>query len=140
MLARSRVMTEMVKYKKPRRINVVSVSLALLVAFGIYMGVQWLPQFLQKQEAFRVLEETGSKFSKRRSLYINHADKAEALRRQMANELRRTGVEDPEMETWIEIDEHEARLGVLYSSWLEWPFDVVARTESIQEIEHVVEF
>lgn len=133
-------MPEIIKYKKPRRINVVSVSLALLTAFGLYMGVQWFPLFLQKQEAFRALEETGSKFARNRGMYILEPKKAEALRMQMANEIRRAGVTDPEMETWIEIDETEARIGVLYSTWLDWPFDILTRTESIEELEHIVEF
>ncbi len=131
-------MAQAVKYKKPRRINVVSVALAAFLAVFGYLAYQYLPLFLQKQEAFRVLEETGSAFSGRRAYYIEVRDATEALRRQMEGDLRRVGVDDPELESWIELDDAEARFGAVYSIWLDWPFDVIEKQEFVYEIEHVV--
>ena len=62
---RSPAMTTPVKYNKPRRINVVSVVLVALLAMAGYATYLYLPLYLTKHEAYRVLEETGSKVAGR---------------------------------------------------------------------------
>ena len=133
-------MAQAVKYKKPRRINSVTVSLFLALALFIFLAYQYVPLFLQKQEAFRILEETGSTFSGRRSYYLAKDEKIEYLRRRMENDLRRVGVEDPDLETWIDIEEHEARFGAVYSVFISWPLDVIPKQEFVYEMEHPVRF
>ncbi len=133
-------MAQAVKYKKPRRINVVSVALVLIIALVVYLSWQFFPLFMQKQEAFRVLEETGSAFSGRRGLYLESRDEAEALRQRMESDLRRAGVEDPDLETWIEFEEGEASFGAVYSIFISWPLNVLPRQEHVYEVEHVVKY
>lgn len=127
-----------VQYKKPRRINVVSVTLALLLAVGAYALYQWLPLYMRRHEAYRVLQETGSKLAGRASFYEEDTNAREELRKTMQRQLVGVGIDDPLLETWIEIEGKEVRLGVVYSAFIEWPFDVVPRHESVYEVEHQV--
>jgi len=127
-----------VKYKKPRRINVVSVTLVLVLALAAYAAYQWLPLYFRRHEAYRVLQETGSKLAGRAGYYEADAQAREEMRRTMQRQLVEIGIDDPKIETWVEIEGKEARLGVVYSAWIEWPLDVVERQESVYEVEHVV--
>ena len=127
-----------VQYKKPRRINVVSVTLVLLLALAGYAAWQWAPLYFERHEAYRVLQETGSKIAGRAGYYEQDAQAREDLRKTMQRQLVDVGIEDPRMETWIELEGKELRLGVVYSAWFEWPFDVVERKEIVHQVEHVV--
>jgi len=133
-------MAQAVKYKKPRRFNSVTIGLLVIAGLTVFFAYQYLPLFLQKQEAFRVLEETGSAFAGRRSYYLADPKAAEALRRRMEADMRRVGVQDPELETWIEFEEHAAEFGAVYSVFIEWPFQVVPKQEFVYQVEHVVKF
>ncbi len=130
-------MAEIVKYKKPRRINVVSVSLALGLALFVYLGYQYVPLFILKQEAYRVLEEHGSAFMARRALYVKDPVKRDQLRLKMSRQLSVIGVDDPDAETWIEVDGKEVRLGVVYTKVVTWPFDVIKPQTKVYEVEHL---
>lgn len=127
-----------VEYKKPRRINVVSVTLALIVLMVGYVAWQWLPLYFKRHEAYRMLQETGSKLAGRAGYYEQDTQAREDMRRAMQRSLIEVGIDDPKIETWIEIEGKQARLGVVYSAWMEWPFDVAPRTEAVYEVEHVV--
>lgn len=129
-------MAQPVQYKKPRRINAVSVTLVLLLLVGGYALYQWFPLYMMRHEAYRVLQETGSKLAGRAVYYEEDTNAREELRKDMQRQLVNVGIDDPAIETWIEIEGKEVRLGVVYSAWIEWPFDVVARQESIYEVEH----
>jgi hypothetical protein len=131
-------MAEPITYKKPRRINIVSVTLVLALALAAYAAYQFLPLYFQKQEVYRVLEETSSAFSGKRSLYVEDPSSRETLRRNMENDIRNIGVDDPELETWIEVDGTEVRFGAVYSKWVEWPLGIVARQEHVYEVEHKI--
>ena len=133
-------MAQAVKYKKPRRVNAVSVTLALAAALLVYLGYQYLPLFLQKQEAFRVLEETGSAFSGRSAYYVKDARALEGLRQGMEGDLRRVGIKDPDLEAWIESDDGEMAFGAIYSIFIEWPWQALPKQEFVYEVEHVVNF
>jgi hypothetical protein len=127
-----------VQYKKPRRINVVSVTLLLLLLALGYAAWQWAPLYFERHEAYRVLQETGSKIAGRAGFYAQDEEAREELRRTMQRQLVEAGIDDPRIETWIEIEGKELRLGVVYSAWFEWPLDVIERHESVQQVEHVV--
>lgn len=133
-------MAKPVKYKRPRKINAVSVSIALVVALLAYMGYQFIPAKLRKGEAYRVLDETASKFSGRKSRYLGNPDVLQALRAEMAANLRLVGIRDPHMEHWIEVDsKHQVRFGVLYSEWRTWPFDIIEKQETVEEMEYTLQ-
>lgn len=127
-----------IKYKKPRRINVVSVTLVLLLLLAGYALWQWAPLYFKRQEAYRVLQETGSKIAGRAGYYEQDGDAREELRRTMQRDLVNVGIDDPRIETWIEMNGKEVRLGVVYSAFVEWPLDVVEPQESVYEVEHVI--
>lgn len=127
-----------IKYKKPRRINAVSVTLVLALAVGVYAAYQYLPLYFMRHEARRILQETGSKVAGRSGYYEVDATAREDLRKTMHRNLKSTGINDPDMETWIEIEGKEVRLGVIYSAWVEWPFGIVEPQESEYEVGHEI--
>jgi len=131
-------MPRIVKYRKPRRINLVTILLGILAVFLVYLGYQSIPNYMLEQEAFRVLEETSSNFAGRKARYLETPDGLVTLRKRMHNQLRLIGVDDPDAESWIEVDGNEVRFGVIYSKWIEWPFDVIAKQEKVYEIEHTI--
>ncbi|MCA9653013.1 MAG: hypothetical protein H6712_13410 [Myxococcales bacterium] len=131
-------MTTPVKYNKPRRINVVSVVLVALLAMAGYATYLYLPLYLTKHEAYRVLEETGSKVAGRAGFYADDGAARDELRLDMQRQIKGLGIDDPNIETWIELEGKQVRLGVVYSTWVEWPFDVVERQESVYELEHTI--
>lgn len=127
-----------VKYKKPRRINIVSVTLVLLLVAGGYAAYLYVPLYMKRHEAHRVLQETGSKIAGRAGYYAQDEQAREDLRRTMQRSLVEIGISDPEIETWIEFEGNELRLGVIYSAWTEWPFGIIPRQESEVEVEHQI--
>ena len=130
--------TEPVKYKKPARINVVSVALVLASMLAALLAYQYVPLFLLEQEAYRVLEEHGSIFMGRKGLFAENDVERETLSMKMLTELRTIGIDDPKAEAWIELDGTEVSFGVAYTVWLEWPLDVIARHPKEFEVEHRV--
>jgi hypothetical protein len=127
-----------VEYEKPRRINVVSVTLVLLLLLAGYAAWQWAPLYFQRHEAHRVLQATGSTIAGRAGFYERDDDAREDLRKAMQRQLVEVGIDDPKLETWIEIEGKELRLGAVYSAWIEWPLDVIERHESVYQVEHVI--
>ena len=132
-------MAKAVKYKRPRKINPISVSLALLAALLIYLGYQYIPLKLRKGEAYRVLDETASKFSGRKARYYEDEDSLVMLKVELASNLRLVGIRDPKMEHWIEIDSlYQVRFGVVYSEFITWPFDIIETQERVEELEYTL--
>lgn len=128
-------MGQPVKYRKPRRINVVSVSIfAVLLVIGVVV-YEYLPLYITKLEAGRVLEEYGSTFRGRDRYYTENTVAREALISKMSSQLRQIGVNDPNMAAGIDVEGKEVTLWVEYSKWIEWPFDIVERQEEVYEVE-----
>ena len=115
-----------VKYRSPRVINPVSVTLVALLLAGGYAGYEFVRVEFAKQEAFRVLEETGSTFAGKHALYRSDPKQREELRRKMQSQLVAVGISDPALETWIDVEGDQAKLGVVYTAQYHWPFDVRA--------------
>lgn len=127
-------MAEAVSYKKPRKINFVVIAILLALIVGVYLLIVYLPVYMRKSEALRVLDETSSTFTGQSSRMLADDDQVDKLLRDMTAELRIVGVEDPEAEYWIEIDDdNQARFGVLYSDWIDLPF--VEARETVHELE-----
>jgi hypothetical protein len=132
-------MAKPLRYKRPSRINIVSVSLLLIAAFIAYLAAQYLPLYLRKQEAYRILDETSSQFAGQKNRYLASPPHLEQLSQRMANDLRRIGISDPEMEHWIEIDDkHTVRFGVIYTETVTWPFDAIEPQHNEVQLEYVL--
>ena len=127
-----------VRYKKQRSINLVSVAVLLVVAAAGYAGWEFARVMYQRQEAYRVLEETGSAFLHRSWLFREDQFERDGLRKRMAVQLREVGVTDPNAETWIDLASDRAVIGVVYTATFHWPFDVLAPIERDIQIEHTV--
>jgi hypothetical protein len=129
-------MAKPIKYKRPRKINVWSVSLAIALAVIVFLTYQYLPHFLTRQEIFRILDETSSKYTASSGRYFAVKEEVKRLQVEMANTMRRSGVTDPSAEFWIEPDsENSVRFGVLYSEFTEWPFELIPKQEKVVELE-----
>ena len=132
-------MSEIVKYKRPRKINVVSVSLTLILIFLGYMASQYVPIWILRSEANRVLDEHTSKFSGAKNRYLQVEKDRKRLKAEMSTELRRVGINDPDMEVWLEVESQtEVLFGVLYSEYVNYPFELMPRKEIVEEIEYVL--
>lgn len=132
-------MAKSVDYKKPRKFNVITVVLLAALAVSAYFAWIYVPLFLKKQDAIRVLDETSSKFSGSRARYMNDQKQLDALLRQMRSDLSLIGVTDPQADVWIEIDDDtHVRFGVAYLEVIEWPFGIEP-TEKIYEVEFPLE-
>lgn len=127
-------------YKKPRRINVVSISLVLVfaaIAFAVW-GI--LPMIFRKHEAFRVLEETGSTFRGRQGYYLADKPAYDHLLDSMSQRLRMLGVTDPEMDWGIDIDSEpgHAIFYVVYTDAFHLPYDFIAPILHEYELEYKI--
>lgn len=127
-----------VKYKKPRRINSVSITLLLFAIAVVYLAYQWIPIVFLKYEANRILEEAGSKMTKQAKLFQTDRRALEQLRGKLRGDLYGVGVDDPQVDVWIEFENNEARIGTVYSVWVHWPFDILKPHEVEYQMEHVV--
>lgn len=125
-----------VKYRSPRVINPVSVTLVALLLAGGYAGYELVRVEFTKQEAFRVLEETGSTFAGRHGLYRSDAKQREDLRRKMQLQLVSIGISDPAIETWIDVEGDQAQLGVVYTAQYHWPFDALTPIDREFQVEY----
>lgn len=119
-------------------INPVSVTLVALLLAGGYAGYEFVRVEFTKQEAYRVLEETGSTFAGRHALYRTDEKQREQLRRKMELQLVAIGISDPELETWIDVEPDAAKLGVVYTAKYHWPFDVLAPIDREFQVEHAL--
>jgi hypothetical protein len=132
-------MIQKVKYKKPRKINPISVSLAAVFGLLGFLAYQYVPLALKSGEATRVLDEAASKFNGQPGRYLKNEKELNRLKRQIRNDLMLAGVTDPNLETWIEADSSDlVRFGCLYSEWIEWPFDIIDRQEKVYELEYTL--
>ena len=119
-------MVKKVKYKRPRKINPVSVSivtLLLLICYSLYRGGELL---MLRMETERVVKRTGVEFNSKRGFYLEQPEqltrKADKLRMDVMN----LGVQDPKTtEHWIDItNPDEILIGVYYLQNFDWPFDL----------------
>ncbi|MBC8070022.1 MAG: hypothetical protein IAG13_16915 [Deltaproteobacteria bacterium] len=127
-----------VDYRKPRVINPVSVTLVAVLLAGGYAGYELVRVEFQRQEVFRVLEETGSTFAGKHSLYEKDAKQRELLRSRMQSQVVALGISDPELETWVDAAPGQAQLGVVYTASYHWPFDAFAPIAREIQLEHDV--
>lgn len=132
-------MAQAIRYKRPRKLNVVSLSLLAAFVSAVVVASEYLPMYLRKQEAYRVLDETSSTFAGQKHRYLKDPASLEQLTHKMAAELRRLGIDDPDMEHWIEPEnDHTIRFGVVYTEVLTWPFDLVGPHEKEIQAEYVL--
>ncbi|NVB37834.1 hypothetical protein G6O69_08310 [Pseudenhygromyxa sp. WMMC2535] len=129
-----RSVNDFVSYKKPRKFNIVVVALLLGLVLGAYLVYVFIPVVICKSEAVRVIDETSSDFTGQSGYMMANPDQLKRLRNKMISELQLVGVDDPNAEYWIEVDDdNQARFGVLYSAWIELAF--MEPFERVYEIE-----
>lgn len=110
------------RYKK-KRFNIVAIALVLMLAAAGYAAYLFIPGMIRESEVVRVLDETSSEFMGQAPRMLEVRDEVRKLQRKMQNNLQTVGVDDPNAEYWIEIDDdNTVRFGVLYSDWITLPF------------------
>jgi hypothetical protein len=115
-------MAQEFRYKK-QRFNIVAISIVLLIAGAIYAAYLFIPSRLRESEVLRVLDETSSEFTGIAPRMLEVRDEVRKLQRKMQTNIENVGVDDPNAEYWIEIDnDNQVRFGVLYSDWIDLPF------------------
>jgi len=132
-------MAKTIKYKRPRKFNVVTVVLITLAVLIAYLLSQYVPIYFRKQEAYRVLDETSSQFSGKKNRYLASNPHLLQLQGKMKNDLILVGITDPAMEHWIEVDNKSTvRFGCIYSEIITWPYDIIAPQEQEIELEYTL--
>lgn len=122
-LLKSGSVSESVKYKKPRKINIVVIGILAALVLGIYLLWVYLPAYFRKSEVMRVLDETSSEFTGQSSRMLADHKLVDQMVSEMREHISDLGVNDPDSEYWIEIDDDDQiRFGVLYSDWIKLPF------------------
>jgi len=125
---------ESVHYKQPRKLNVVVIGLLAILALLVYLAWTYLPAYFRKSEVMRVLDETSSEFTGASSRMLSDDKLVDKMLRDMRSEIQALGVNDPQAEYWIEIDnEDQIRFGALYSDWITLPF--MDAKEVVNELE-----
>ncbi len=127
-------MSDAVTYKKPRKFNIVVILILGALLLGGYLAWVYLPVYIRKAEVVRVLDETSSAFTGQASRMLNDDNAAKKLKREMISSLQAVGVEDPDAEYWIEVDDDDqVRFGVLYSDMVSFAF--TDPKETVHEVE-----
>jgi hypothetical protein len=125
---------ESVQYKKPRKINIIVIGLLAALVIGVYLVWVYLPFYFRKSEVMRVLDETSSEFTGQASRMIAERKLVDQMVKDMGTQIAELGVNDPDAEYWIEIDDDDQiRFGALYSDWIELPF--IKSREVVNELE-----
>jgi hypothetical protein len=114
---------ESVQYKKPRKFNIVVIVILAVLISGIYLLYIYIPAYFRKGEVMRVLDETSSEFTGKASRMLAEPKLVDQMTYEMRNKINELGVNDPNSEYWIEVDDpDQIRFGVLYSDWIVLPF------------------
>lgn len=127
-------MADSVEYKKPRKLNIVVIAILAALVVGVYLMWVYLPAYFRKSEVMRVLDETSSEFTGKSSRMLADHKLVDKMVNDMRGQIQELGVNDPNAEYWIEVDDdNQIRFGVLYSDWIELPF--TEAKEVVNELE-----
>ena len=131
-------MSRRIKYKKPRKINPVSVTIVAILAFIVYVIAKTGPIFLTQMETQRVIKGVGVKFQGSRSRYMANKPSLNMLRDNLLKDTFGVGVEGRETtEHWIDVSDKDGVLiGVHYEQRFEWPFEM--RETTIIEVDQEI--
>jgi hypothetical protein len=132
-------MAQALKYKRPRKFNVVTIALILIAMLIVFLLSQYIPLYFREQEAYRILDETSSQFAGKKNRYLASDPHIMQLQERMANDLRLVGITDPDMEYWIEVDnKNTVRFGVVYGETITWPWDIIPPQSKEVELEYTL--
>lgn len=127
-------MAEAVTYKQPRKFNVVVIAILVALVAGAYALWIYVPVWMRKSEVMRVLDETSSEFTGQASRMLAVDKLRDKMLRDMRGDIQALGVDDPQAEYWIEVDDdNQIRFGVLYSDWIEFP--LIEPREKVVELQ-----
>jgi hypothetical protein len=132
--AKVAAVAESVQYKKPRTFNIVVIAILGGLALLVYVAWIYLPAYFRKSEVMRILDETSSEFTGISSRMLSDDKLVDKMLYDMRGKIQETGINDPQAEYWLEIDnDDQVRFGVLYSDWIKLPF--IEPKEVVNELE-----
>jgi hypothetical protein len=109
----------MARYKRPKKLNLVSLLLALLGLALLYAGVMAGPCYWRRWQVKRVLDDTAMKIYRFRR--DPHGATFENARSRAAEQIRGLGVRDPSLRIFIEQSPSEIRVGAEYRELIQHP-------------------
>ena len=112
----------MARYTSPRRINLVSLTLFLAVAAGVYAIVKFGPSYYRQFEIREVLENYAVRYVARASgLGLSSSEQEDRLSDEAEDELRERGVPDPGVRVRFEVSAGQVTARAEYSETIEHP-------------------
>jgi hypothetical protein len=113
---------ERTSYKKPRKVNPVSVIVVTVVLAVLYSLVQFGPPYWRKWKVKGILSESANRIYPRR----RHQEESlnpflDEVKGETEEQIFGAGVEDPELEVFIEVDEVEITVSAQYKERINHP-------------------
>lgn len=91
---------------KPRRINVVSVTLILMLVAGVYMGWKLIPPYLQAGKVDTALAAAKNELGKH-DTRVGDDSRVRGVLERLRNHLIELGIDDPELQVGLERGEEK---------------------------------
>jgi len=101
----------MASYKKPRKINIVSLALLLAFLSGAYLVIQYGPAYWRQYKVKEILDEVANKCRGNR---VFDDDKINNLEEKAEKKIHAMGVEDGGLRVRIDISSREAHVSATY--------------------------
>jgi hypothetical protein len=106
-------------YKRPSKINAVSVLVAVVLLAGLYSLIQFGPPYWRKWKVKEILSSSASQAFKRR----RHPDEEilQKIKDDTVREIHAAGVDDPSVRVTIDINEQQATVAAEYHERINHP-------------------
>lgn len=106
-------------YKRPSKINVVSILITLILLSGLYALIQFGPPYWRKWKVKEVLSSSASQaFKLRRQPSEEVLSK---IKEDTAQKIRAAGVDDPSVRVIIDVNEQQATVRAEYREQINHP-------------------
>lgn len=108
---------QQIQYQKPRRINVVSVTLLLMLATTVWIGISAWPLVVLRSNVKNEIEEVMPRFWK-----LNLRTEAQArqemvkLKKHLTERVRKVGVKDDKLQLVFDRNKKRVAISVLYKA------------------------
>jgi hypothetical protein len=109
-------------YKKPSKLNAVSLIVILGLAALAYCGFKFSPAYYRKWKARGIISETAHKIYPKRAV-AEETEFFDEVKKQAVAELRNLGIEDPALRIDFQRSPQEVTATASYTEVVKHPFD-----------------
>ena len=106
-------------YKRPSKINFVSVIVTLILLSGLYSLIQFGPPYWRKWKVKEILSSSASQAFKRRRQPDEEV--LNKIREDTVREIHAAGVDDPSVRVTVDINEQQATVTAEYRERINHP-------------------